>query len=313
VNAATLPRRAAIKLGAALVGLGLLGGARQPVSAQTPAPAQIPRSPEPPAATAPPGSTTPPGGATSPPTGATTPPPAATTSPSSGASVEGTWLWLRTEYSNDATVAATDPSKYVLGLLPEGRLTLQADCNRGSGSYTLAGAQIAIRPGPLTLAACPPGSQDAVFLRDLRQVATYVRDGENLVLNLQVDGGNMVFSPQPAASLTGAPWRVQSVNNGRGGVASVIQGTSLSITFGEDGTASGETGCNAFRGPYTVTAGTLSFGALATTRRACLADAANAQEQAFLDALAASTRFELSGGRLTLRNDGGATQVILSR
>jgi heat shock protein HslJ len=130
---------------------------------------------------------------------------------------------------------------------------------------------------------------------------------------MQVDSGNMVFSPQPAASLTGAPWRVTGVNNGRGGVESVVQGTQLSLMFGEDGTASGETGCNTFRGPYTVTGDTIGFGALATTRRACLSDAAAVQEQSFLAALAASRRFELAGGRLTLRNDAGATQVTLAR
>ena len=44
-----LPRRAALKLGAAIVGVCLLGGGQQGVHAQTPAPAQIPG---PPAATA---------------------------------------------------------------------------------------------------------------------------------------------------------------------------------------------------------------------------------------------------------------------
>jgi heat shock protein HslJ len=282
---ATLPRRTALKLGAALVGLSLFGSNQQTARAQISAPAQIPRSSQPPTGTA----------------------------PSAGTTVQGTWLWQRTEYSDDTTVAAPDPTKYVLGLLADGRLTIQADCNRGTGGYTVSGAQITIQPGQMTLAACPPGSQDFVFLRDLKQVATFVRDGENLILNMQVDSGNMVFSPQPAVSLTGAPWRVLSVNNGRGSVSSVVQGTQLSVTFGEDGNASGETGCNTFRGPYTVTDETISFGGLVTTRRACLSEAAGAQEQAFLAALAASTRFELAGGRLTLRNDAGATQVTLTR
>jgi len=111
--------------------------------------------------------------------------------------------------------------------------------------------------------------------------------------------------------LTGTAWQVQSVNNGRGGVASVVVGTQLSMTFGDDGTVGGETGCNTFRGSYTVTDTTIEFSPLITTRRACTSEAANAQEQAFLAALAASTRYELAGDRLTLRNDPGATQVTL--
>ena len=284
-----LPRRAALKLGAAIVGMCALGAGQQAVNAQSQAPAQVPRPPA-----------------------ATTPSPPATTPPASS-SLLGTWLWQRTELSDDSIITVADPSKYILGLLPDGRLTLRADCNQGSGAYTVSGARLTLQPGPMTLAACPAGSQDTVFLRDLRQVVTFVRDGENLVLNMRIDSGNMIFSPQPAALLTGAPWRVQSVNNGRGGVASVVQGTQLSATFAEDGTVSGETGCNSFRGPYTAADEAITFGALVSTRRACLSEAANTQEQAFLAALAASTRMTLSGDRLTLRDAAGATQVILVR
>jgi heat shock protein HslJ len=279
-------RRAVLTLGAAVVGVSLFGASNQIVGAQgsQPPPAQIPL-----------------------PSG-----PSAAPAPSTGTLTQGVWLWQRTEYGDGTRVVSADPSKYTLGLLAEGRLTIQADCNRGTGTYTVSGSQITLMPGAMTLAACPPGSQDSVFLRDLGQVVTYVMAGENLVLNLRIDGGNMIFSPQPPASLTGA-WRVQSVNNGRGGVVSVLADTQLSVTFGEDGSVSGETGCNTFAGQYTVTDTTIAFGPLATTRRACLTEAAAAQEQAFLAALAASTRFELDGNRLTLRNDAGATQVVLGR
>ena len=165
----------------------------------------------------------------------------------------------------------------------------------------------------MTRAACPPGSQDTVFLRDLGQVATYVFDGENLVLNLKVDSGNMVFSPRPPVSLTGPAWQVLSVNNGRGAVASVLPETQLDVTFGGHGIVSGNTGCNNYRGLYTVTGATIAFGPLVSTRRACPSEAATAQEQAFLAALAASTRYEPRGDRLTLRDDGGAVQVDMVR
>jgi len=231
--------------------------------------------------------------------------------PPVSAGLQGVWLWQRTELSDGTTIPSSDPSKYVLALLPEGQLALQADCNRGNGTYTTSGSQLTLKPGAITLAACPPDSQGTIFLRDLQWVVSYVRDGENLVLNMQIDSGNIIFSPQPQASLTGTTWRVQSVNNGRGGVQSVVAGTQLSMTFGDDGTVSGETGCNTFRGAYTVTDATIEFSPLITTRRACASEAASAQEQAFLAALGASTRYELSGDRLILRNDAGSTQVAL--
>ena len=226
---------------------------------------------------------------------------------------QGVWLWQRTDLTNDSTIACSDPRKYTLAVLANGRYDVQADCNQGSGTYTVAGPRLSIEPGPMTQAACPPGSQDTVFLRDLWQIATYVFDGENLVLNLQVDSGSMVFSPQPPLSLTGPSWQVLSVNNGRDAVVSVLLGTQLDGTFGEDGTVSGNTGCNTYRGLYTVADTTIAFGQLVSTRRACPSEAAAEQERAFLAALVASTRYELWGDRLTLRDDAGAAQVDLVR
>jgi heat shock protein HslJ len=287
MRATRLTRRGVLALGAATMAAGLLGSrtAAGAPSEQTQAPAQVPRAPT----------------------------EGASTGQAAPGLTQGLWRWLRTEYSDDSVVTAADPSRYTIALQSDGRLSVQADCNRGSGRYTLDGAALTLDPGAMTLAACPPGTQDFVFLRDLRNVATYVFDGEHLVLNLRLDGGNMVFEAQPPATLTGVAWRVQSYNNGRGGVVTVLAGTQLNATFGEDGSVSGNTGCNAFRGPYTLAGSSLRFGGLVTTRRACLSDEATAQEQAFLAALGNVTAYELVGDRLTLRDGGGATQAVLLR
>jgi heat shock protein HslJ len=267
--------------------LAFAGGRSQDASGDTsqqvPAPAQIPRSAQ---------------------------------EPSSGSQpsiTQGVWLWLRSEYSNDTSVASPDPSKYTLSFQADGRLALQVDCNRGTGRYTQNGAQLTVDPGATTLIACPPGSQDQVFLRDLRNVATYVFDGENLVLNLKVDGGNMIFSPQPPISLTGAAWRVVSYNNGQNAVLSVLPDVELNATFGADGNVTGNGGCNGYRGPYSIAGDRITFGNLISTRRACVSEPLNRQERAFLDALSASSAYTLVGDRLTLRDPAGATQVILVR
>ena len=230
-----------------------------------------------------------------------------------GALTQNVWLWQRTTYADGTTIVCSAPGNYSLAFLDTGMYSVQADCNQGSGTYTVDGSQLTLQPGPMTRAACPPGSQDTVFLRDLGRIATHVFDGENLVLNLQMDSGNMIFSPRPPSSLTGPAWQVLSVNNGRGAVVSVLADTQLDVTFGENGIVSGTTGCNNYRGLYTVTGATIAFGSLVSTRRACPSEEAAAQEQAFLAALAASTRYEPRGDRLTLRNDAGAAQVDLVR
>jgi heat shock protein HslJ len=227
--------------------------------------------------------------------------------------MQGVWVWQRTEMSDDTTIVSPDPNKYTISFQADGRLAIRADCNQGGGSYVLDGPQLTITPGPMTLIACPPPAQDAAFMRGLRDVATYVMDGDNLVLNLKVDSGNMIFSPQPPLSLAGATWRVTFYNNGAGSAQSVLRDTELTVTFGDDGAVNGNGGCNLFRGPYSVLGDRISFGKLVSTRRACISEPLNAQEQAFLKALANATKYELLADRLTLRDDAGAIQAMMVR
>jgi heat shock protein HslJ len=123
----------------------------------------------------------------------------------------------------------------------------------------------------------------------------------------------MVFQPQPPASLSGSAWRVQSYNNGRGGLSSVLGGAELTATFAEDGSVSGNTGCNLYRGSYSVAGSTITLSQLINTRRACIQPELNEQEQAFLRALEASASYELVGDRLTLSDAAGTRQVALVR
>jgi heat shock protein HslJ len=222
-----------------------------------------------------------------------------------------TWRWLRSEYSDDSVVTVANPDNYTVRFNPDGTLAAQADCNQVRGTYAQSGpSSLTISLGPSTLVACPPGSQADVFTRDLANVATYVLRGETLFLNMRFDTGNMVMEPQPALSLTDTTWQVQSYNNGRGGVVTVQSGTQLSATFGADGTLSGSAGCNNYNGTYTTDGSNMTIGPLATTRRAC-PEPIMQQEFAYLAALAATTQYELTASRLTLRSADDATQVVL--
>jgi heat shock protein HslJ len=240
-------------------------------------------------------------------------PPPITPSMSSGSITQSPWAWQRTEYSDGSTVEASNPNNYTVTFRPDGLAVIRADCNTGSAAYTIDGQSLTLQPAAVSLVACPPGSQDSLFLSQLTQVATFVFDGDQLVLNLRFDSGNMVFSPLPPPSLTGVTWRVTGVNNGREAVVSVVSGTQLTAIFGTDGRVSGDTGCNMYSGPYTLAGSSITIGPLISTRRACLSDDANAQEHAFLTALEASSTYELMGSQLTLRNADGATQVTMVR
>ncbi|HEY2594328.1 MAG TPA: META domain-containing protein [Chloroflexota bacterium] len=240
-------------------------------------------------------------------------PPAPAPPPTAGGPnpLQGTWAWQHTDYGDGSSVASSDPSSYTVTFRPEGLAVIRADCNSGSAGFTVAGDSLTFQPAAVSLVACPPGSQDTVFLRDLSQVASFTVTGDQLALSFS--GGTMLFSAVPPPSLTGVTWRVTGVNNGKQAVVSVLAGTQLTAVFGDDGRVSGDTGCNMYSGTYTVSGANLSFGPLATTRRACLSDAASAQEQAFLAALEATTTFEMNGAQLTLRDSGRATQATMVR
>jgi heat shock protein HslJ len=107
-----------------------------------------------------------------------------------------TWQWLRFEDTADLnSIQVIDPSQYTLVLNADGSYNAKVDCNQVAGSYTLEGSSITFEPGITTLAECGPDSHYNAFLAHLSNVAGFVIDGDNLVLNLWADGGNMVFAP----------------------------------------------------------------------------------------------------------------------
>jgi len=104
--------------------------------------------------------------------------------------------------------------------------------------------------------------------------------------------------------LTGIDWRLVSFGP-TGSEENLVAGTTVTLKFGEDGRASGSTGCNSYSGTYQVRGDTISFGRLISTKRACLDQNANQQEQRFLSALESASRFRLSSDRLTIMSVRG--------
>jgi heat shock protein HslJ len=104
------------------------------------------------------------------------------------------WTWVRFDDTADLNnLEIEDPSLYTFILNEDGTYSIKADCNMSSGAYQLEESSLKFEPGPTTLAECAPGSHYNTYLGYMGNVATYVIDGEQLVLNLWADGGNLVF------------------------------------------------------------------------------------------------------------------------
>ncbi|MET0733243.1 MAG: META domain-containing protein [Casimicrobiaceae bacterium] len=106
------------------------------------------------------------------------------------------WAWQRTQVSSDKAVVPDVPERYTLEFMPDGRVQLRADCNRGGARYDAgAGRTLTLSSAATTKMGCPHGSQGTEFLRQLAEVGTYRFADGSLVLTLRLDAGSMYFAP----------------------------------------------------------------------------------------------------------------------
>ncbi len=125
--------------------------------------------------------------------------------------VDITWQWIELiETEPDAQSAVPDPENYTLVFRPDGLYQVKADCNLGSGGYTVNGSSLTLGVMAMTMAECGPESLYDQYVGPLGNVASFGMDGDRLVLNLKDEAGRMVFAngdpaepvPTPAPGAT---------------------------------------------------------------------------------------------------------------
>lgn len=108
--------------------------------------------------------------------------------------------------------------------------------------------------------------------------------------------------PPPSVAITGKTWVAETVL-GEPAPADV----SLTLLLTQDGRAAGRAGCNQYGGAVAVHGGRIMFKPLVSTRMACSQPVMD-QEEAFLEALQASERFQIDAeGRLLIFTRDPAT------
>ncbi len=105
-----------------------------------------------------------------------------------------TWQWEQSIYEEDMVVLANEPSRYQIIFNADGTVSALLDCNSGSGTFTLDGADLTFSPFASTRMACPQDSQANEFAEDLSAVISYAFADGNLHLTLSTNGV-MEFSP----------------------------------------------------------------------------------------------------------------------
>jgi len=156
-------------------------------------------------------------------------------------------------------------------------------------------------------------AQARAFLAALTGAKHYRIEGARLEL-LAEDGSTLAALAAQSLVLTGTSWRATGINNGRQAVQSVVNGTTVTLSFGADGDASGLGGCNHYSGYYEATGSHITISRVAVTAMSC-ADPPGVmeQEQAYLKALGTVSTAHFEGNRLELRTADGALAIGFER
>lgn len=196
----------------------------------------------------------------------------------------------------------------------DGRASGSDGCNRFAGGFTadaqslqfsqLAGTQMACAPELMAQASAVTGA--------LVATRAYRDAGQRLEL-LGADGKTVAIYKAQATQIEGTAWTVTGINNGKGGVASLVADTNVTLEFGAESRASGTAGCNRYTAGYTAEKNALAFAPAAATRMMCAAPGVMEQEQAFLQALTRVATMRMEGDRLELRATDGALMVSARR
>lgn len=122
------------------------------------------------------------------------------------------------------------------------------------------------------------------------------------------DGGKATApSPVPPPDeLVDGTWRAKEI------AGENVTAGQPSLRFTQDGRAEGSGGCNSFAGPVSINGDAMTFGRLASTRKACL-PALLDQEQRLFIALAGTRSYDLTGEQLTLLDAAGRPLVSFVR
>jgi heat shock protein HslJ len=221
-------------------------------------------------------------------------------------SLDGT-AWVLSNLTGHTVVAGAKPTLQFAG----DRVTGSDGCNRFSGRYTVTRQAFKVIP-PLaaTQKACGPeiDAQARGFTEALGVAGSYrIRDGQLELL--AASGAALATLVEQSATLADTAWRASGINNGKGGVVSLVPGTEVTLQFAADGQASGSAGCNRWTSTYQFDGKHLTFGAASLTRKACAEAAVLAQEQAFLRALGDVSSARVEGDRLELRRADGAVAI----
>src|SRR3954449_9280844 len=147
------------------------------------------------------------------------------------------------------------------------RVSGTSGCNGYTSSYTTNGSRMTIEnDGVSTLIACEgaAGKVEPAYLDTLTRVRRWRIIGQTLTLSTSTGRRLLVYRASTGAQALRGSWDVTGVYTGDA-ISSPVPGSTLTLDFTAD-TASGDSGCNTFTGPFEVVGiDHITIGPLAST------------------------------------------------
>lgn len=186
---------------------------------------------------------------------------------------------------------------------PKGRATADFGCNHIGVDARVEGDRITLGKPVTTQMACDEDIErfEKAAIDAMGGELTAKLSGEKLTLTKE-GGHTMELSEEKAADLVGTRWAVTTLLSGETATtvpADLPKERAPHLTFADDGTVRGNSGCNSFSGRATVKGSTITLGPVAGTRKMC-PEAEMGTERAVLAALDGKVTYTIKGKALTL-------------
>jgi heat shock protein HslJ len=190
----------------------------------------------------------------------------------------------------------------------DGTVSGTSGCNGLGGDYTVEGDKITFGEFVSTLMACddPIMRQEEAAHKVMTGTATYKIEGDTLTITnndmvlVFTRGALSTEEPSEPASLTGI-WKLTSYGTADA-VSSALADVEANLTFNEDGTVTGTSGCNEFGGGYTVEGDQITFEEIVSTLKLCK-ETLMGQEEAMQQVLTETATYQIDGNTLTITNN----------
>ena len=116
-------------------------------------------------------------------------------------------------------------------------------------------------------------------------------------------GGSVLTGP---SAVTGAPWKLQSIETLAGGLVGLSRPDNYTLEFADASRLSVKADCNTCSGTYSLSGASLSVGALACTKAFC---GAASRDTAFLEVLSNATSIGVRGIELSIDSSRGTLRL----